>query len=103
MPRHFPSAVSHGGILQASVRASVTLSDKDHEGMRRSAVSSSVSETSVTREELRRRTAALVPILKERVARTEQLRQIPPETVQDLVASRLIRLGNPPRYGGLDV
>jgi alkylation response protein AidB-like acyl-CoA dehydrogenase len=66
-------------------------------------VSSSVSETSVTREELRRRTAALVPILKERVARTEQLRQIPTETVQDLVASRLIRLGNPPRYGGLDV
>jgi alkylation response protein AidB-like acyl-CoA dehydrogenase len=66
-------------------------------------VSSSVSETSVTREELRRRTAALVPVLKERVARTEQLRQIPPETVQDLVASGLIRLGNPQRYGGLDV
>jgi 3-hydroxy-9,10-secoandrosta-1,3,5(10)-triene-9,17-dione monooxygenase len=57
----------------------------------------------VTREELRRRTAALVPVLKERVARTEQLRQIPPETVQELVASGLIRLGNPQRYGGLDV
>jgi 3-hydroxy-9,10-secoandrosta-1,3,5(10)-triene-9,17-dione monooxygenase len=66
-------------------------------------VLSSVSETSVTREELRRRTAALVPILKERVARTDQLRQIPPETVQDLLASGLIRLGNPQRYGGLDV
>jgi 3-hydroxy-9,10-secoandrosta-1,3,5(10)-triene-9,17-dione monooxygenase len=44
-----------------------------------------------------------VPVLKERAARTEQLRQIPPETVQDLVASGLMRLGNPPRYGGLDV
>jgi 3-hydroxy-9,10-secoandrosta-1,3,5(10)-triene-9,17-dione monooxygenase len=57
----------------------------------------------VTREELRRRTAALVPVLKERVARAEQLRQIPPETVQDLVVSSLIRLGNPQRYGGLNV
>lgn len=60
-------------------------------------------ETLVTREELQRRTAALVPRLKERTARTEQLRQIPPETVQDLVASGLIRLGNPRRYGGLEV
>jgi 3-hydroxy-9,10-secoandrosta-1,3,5(10)-triene-9,17-dione monooxygenase len=66
-------------------------------------VLSSVRDTSVTREELRHQTAALVPVLKERAARTEQLRQIPPETVQDLIASRLIRLGNPPRYGGLDV
>jgi alkylation response protein AidB-like acyl-CoA dehydrogenase len=66
-------------------------------------VSSCASETSVTREELQRRTAALVPRLKDRVARTEQLRQIPPETVQDLVDSGLIRLGNPRRYGGLSV
>jgi 3-hydroxy-9,10-secoandrosta-1,3,5(10)-triene-9,17-dione monooxygenase len=41
--------------------------------------------------------------LRERAAQTEQLRQIPPETVQDLIASGLIRIGNPPRYGGLDV
>jgi len=66
-------------------------------------VSPSVNDTSVTREELRRRTSALVPVLKERAARTEQLRQIPPETVQDLISSRLIRIGNPPRYGGLSV
>jgi 3-hydroxy-9,10-secoandrosta-1,3,5(10)-triene-9,17-dione monooxygenase len=71
--------------------------------MRRNNVSSSASETAVTREELQRRTAALVPILKGRAARTEQLRQIPPETVQELIASGLIRLGNPRRYGGLDV
>jgi 3-hydroxy-9,10-secoandrosta-1,3,5(10)-triene-9,17-dione monooxygenase len=46
------------------------------------------------------RAARLVPALKERAARTEQLRQIPPETVRDLTASGLIRIGNPERYGG---
>jgi 3-hydroxy-9,10-secoandrosta-1,3,5(10)-triene-9,17-dione monooxygenase len=57
----------------------------------------------VTREALYRRASELLPVLKERAARTEELRQIPPETVQDLVASGLIRIGNPPRFGGLDV
>jgi 3-hydroxy-9,10-secoandrosta-1,3,5(10)-triene-9,17-dione monooxygenase len=66
-------------------------------------VSSSVVDTSVAREELRRRASELVPVLKERAARTEQLRQIPPETVQDLIASGLIRIGNPQRYGGLGI
>ena len=56
----------------------------------------------MTREELLRRAAQLVPVLKERAARTEQLRQIPPETVEDLKASGLIRIGNPRRYGGYD-
>jgi alkylation response protein AidB-like acyl-CoA dehydrogenase len=42
-------------------------------------------------------------VLRERAARAEQLRQIPPETVDDLRASRLIRIGNPERYGGLGV
>ena len=55
---------------------------------------------SATREVLLRRASQLVPVLKERAARTEQLRQIPPETVQDLVSSGLIRVGNPQRYGG---
>src|SRR4029434_8100571 len=71
--------------------------------MRRTAVSLSVGATSVTRAELLRQAAALLPVLKERAARTEQLRQIPPETVQDLVSSGLIRLGNPQRYGGLGI
>ena len=62
-----------------------------------------VGDASVTREELRRRATKLAPALKQRAAQTEQLRQIPAETVQDLVASRLIRIGNPPRFGGLDV
>src|SRR4029434_9602263 len=71
--------------------------------MRRTAVSLSVGATSVTRAELLRQAAALLPVLKEHAARTEQLRQIPPETVQDLVSSGLIRLGNPQRYGGLGI
>jgi 3-hydroxy-9,10-secoandrosta-1,3,5(10)-triene-9,17-dione monooxygenase len=63
----------------------------------------SVSKTPVSREILRQRTADLVPILQARAERTERLRQIPPETVQDLVASGLIRIGTPQRYGGLGV
>jgi 3-hydroxy-9,10-secoandrosta-1,3,5(10)-triene-9,17-dione monooxygenase len=54
-------------------------------------------------DDLLRRAAALVPMLRERAARTEQLRRTPPETVADLVASGLIRIGNPERYGGLGV
>src|SRR3989441_13232513 len=55
------------------------------------------------RNELLRRASGMVPVLKERAARTEQLRQIPPETVKDLIGSGLIRIGNPSRYGGLGV
>lgn len=54
-------------------------------------------------ETLRQRTADLIPVLKARADRTEQLRQLPPETVQDLIASGLIRIGTPKRYGGLGV
>ena len=39
-------------------------------------------------------------VLKERAARTEQLRQMPPETIKDFIDSELIRIGNPQRYGG---
>jgi len=57
----------------------------------------------VTREELLRRATELVPVFKERAARTEELRQVPPESVRDLLASGLIRIGNPRRYGGYEV
>ena len=58
------------------------------------------SHPSLTREELLRRAERLVPALKARAVRAEQLRQIPAETVDDLIASGLIRIGNPRRYGG---
>src|SRR5467141_642600 len=54
----------------------------------------------VPRHELLRRAEQLVPALKERAAKTEQLRQILPESVRDLLDSTLIRIGNPQRYGG---
>jgi alkylation response protein AidB-like acyl-CoA dehydrogenase len=62
-----------------------------------------IAHSLLTREELLRRAGELVPVFKERAAHTEELRQIPPESVQDLLASGLIRIGNPRRYGGHDV
>jgi len=52
------------------------------------------------RAELVRRAVALGPALRQRAPETEQLRQLPPETVRDLVSSQVIRVGNPDRYGG---
>jgi 3-hydroxy-9,10-secoandrosta-1,3,5(10)-triene-9,17-dione monooxygenase len=62
-----------------------------------------ISPALLTREELLRRATALVPVLRSRAAETEQLRQIPAESVTDLRDSGLIRIGNPRRYGGHDV
>jgi len=45
----------------------------------------------------------MIPALKERAAHAEELRRIPDETVQDLLASGLCRIGVPQRFGGLDV
>ncbi len=44
----------------------------------------------------------MVPALKERAARTEELRRLPRETVDDLLASGLCRIAVPRRFGGLD-
>ena len=60
-----------------------------------------LNTASVSREELLGRASALVPALKERAARAEQLRRIPPETVNDIVATGLLRVGNPDRFGGV--
>ena len=54
-------------------------------------------------EELFRRASELVPVLRDRAARTEELRRIPDDTVQDLLASELHLIGVPRRFGGLDV
>ena len=50
--------------------------------------------------DLLRRASELLPVLRERAARVEQLRRLPPETVKDLVSSGLVRIGTPRRYGG---
>ncbi|MEO6843239.1 MAG: acyl-CoA dehydrogenase family protein [Bradyrhizobium sp.] len=46
------------------------------------------------------RAAALVPRLRERAARTEELRRLPPETERDLHEAGLFRLVQPKRVGG---
>ena len=53
--------------------------------------------------ELLGRAAGLVPRLKARAGLAEELRRLPAETVADLLASGLYRIGVPRRFGGLDV
>ena len=53
--------------------------------------------------ELLRRATGLVPVLKERADRAEELRRVPGETVSDLLATGLHRIGVPRKFGGLDV
>ncbi len=57
-------------------------------------------DAAAIRDALLRRASELVPVFKERAFRAEQLRQIPSESVHDLIAAGLIRIGNPQRYGG---
>src|ERR1700742_699771 len=48
------------------------------------------------------RARALIPQLRERAARTEQLRRLPPETERDLHDAGLFRLVQPKRVGGAE-
>ena len=45
----------------------------------------------------------LVPALRERAARGEALRTLPPETMRDLHASGLLRIMQPRRWGGMEL
>jgi 3-hydroxy-9,10-secoandrosta-1,3,5(10)-triene-9,17-dione monooxygenase len=53
--------------------------------------------------ELRRRAEALVPVLRERAAKTEALRRLPDETIADLHRSGLFRMLQPARVGGSEL
>jgi alkylation response protein AidB-like acyl-CoA dehydrogenase len=53
------------------------------------------------REELVQRATELVPALRERALETEQLQQLPQETIDALHAAGLLRAAQPARYGGL--
>jgi 3-hydroxy-9,10-secoandrosta-1,3,5(10)-triene-9,17-dione monooxygenase len=48
------------------------------------------------------RTEALIPVLRERAAAVDELRQMPPETVIDLKAAGTARLYQPVRFGGCE-
>src|SRR5262245_2673877 len=49
------------------------------------------------------KTRALVPRLRERAARTEELRRLPPETERDLHDAGLFRMLQPRRVGGAEL
>ena len=54
-------------------------------------------------EELLARAEDLVPVLRERARRAEELRQIPDETIADLHSSGLFRILQPARVGGSEL
>src|SRR3979490_3642954 len=49
------------------------------------------------------RAKALVPQLRARASRTEELRRLPPETERDLHETGLFRIGQPKRVGGSEL
>jgi 3-hydroxy-9,10-secoandrosta-1,3,5(10)-triene-9,17-dione monooxygenase len=53
--------------------------------------------------ELSARAEALVPVLRERAPRAEELRRLPDETIADLHASGLFRILQPRRVGGSEL
>lgn len=55
------------------------------------------------RDEMIRRARGLVPKIKERADETERLRQMHPDTVQDLHDTQLWRVHQPIKYGGLEL
>ncbi|MDX2223891.1 MAG: acyl-CoA dehydrogenase family protein [Rhodospirillaceae bacterium] len=55
-----------------------------------------------TYDELMANARALLPALRERAARTEDMRQLPRETMDDLYEAGLLRVFTPKRYGGLE-
>ena len=54
-------------------------------------------------EELLARAEALIPVLRERAPRAEQLRRLPDETIADLHSSGLFRILQPARVGGSEL
>src|SRR5580698_7445218 len=53
--------------------------------------------------ELLARAEALIPVLRERAARSEELRRLPDETIADLHESGLFRVLQPKRVGGSEL
>src|ERR1051325_1430692 len=53
--------------------------------------------------EMIEKTRALMPRLRERAARTEELRHLPPETERDLHDAGLFRMLQPMRIGGAEL
>ncbi|WP_127127059.1 acyl-CoA dehydrogenase family protein [Georgenia sp. SYP-B2076] len=56
--------------------------------------------TGLTKQEAIRRAEALVTVLAERAAATEQLRRVPDESISDLKQAGLVSIARPERFGG---
>jgi 3-hydroxy-9,10-secoandrosta-1,3,5(10)-triene-9,17-dione monooxygenase len=61
------------------------------------------AQPALDNEEALYRARRLIPVLRERTARTEALRQLPPETIQELHATGLFRILQPRRVGGSEL
>src|SRR6478736_2670030 len=59
-----------------------------------------VSSQTIVRSELHQLASDLVPVLKERAKKAEELRQMPPETIRDLRDSGLLHVATPLMFGG---
>lgn len=57
-------------------------------------------ERRLDRAEILKRAGALIPALRERAARCEELRRVPDKTIADLIDSKLLRVCQPARFGG---
>src|SRR5437879_13495766 len=53
--------------------------------------------------ELLQRAEALVPVLRERAGKAEELRRLPDETIEDLHRTGLFRILQPKRVGGSEL
>jgi 3-hydroxy-9,10-secoandrosta-1,3,5(10)-triene-9,17-dione monooxygenase len=60
-----------------------------------------VAEPAPTRAALVQAASDMVPTLRERSARCEELRMVPPETVAEIRAAGFARIGQPTRFGGM--
>lgn len=62
-----------------------------------------MGRTSLSYDRLWERAEALLPVLRERAAKAEELRRMPDETVRDLHDSQLLRMHQPQRFGGAEL
>lgn len=60
-------------------------------------------ERDMTRDVMVQRSKDMIPILRDRAQRTEELRTLPEETVQDLLDAGFYRILQPGRFGGYEL
>jgi len=61
-----------------------------------------VRNAPASRQELIEHARRLIPVVRERAPRAEELRRLPPETVRDYVDAGFVRACVPERFGGME-